>query len=99
MSLRSEQLLQQALALPADERAQLIDRLIAHVSSPIDPRIESLWAEEAERRIAAFDCGEIKAIPAGEVFKQRDGRRRLEGLRLQPADSESVEAVKSRTKS
>ncbi|HYI12528.1 MAG TPA: addiction module protein [Thermoanaerobaculia bacterium] len=29
---------------------------------------DALWAEEAERRYAAYKAGEIEAVPAEEVF-------------------------------
>jgi hypothetical protein len=34
----------------------------------IDEEIDALWAREAEDRIAAFERGEVVAIPGEEVF-------------------------------
>jgi len=33
-----------------------------------DPQIDRLWAKEAEERLAAHRCGEIKAVPLQEVL-------------------------------
>jgi hypothetical protein len=33
---------------------------------------EALWAEEAERRLAAFDRGELAAIPSEEVLAEAE---------------------------
>jgi putative addiction module component (TIGR02574 family) len=46
----------------------MVERLLESLSSPVDPEIERLWAEEAERRIEQFDRGEVEAIPAEKVF-------------------------------
>jgi putative addiction module component (TIGR02574 family) len=68
MSASSEQILKQALALPLRERAELVDRLLATFQSPLDPHLDELWASEAEDRLDAYERGELKAVPAEEVF-------------------------------
>jgi putative addiction module component (TIGR02574 family) len=62
-----KELLEDALALPATERATLADELLASLDRP-DPRIDALWAREAEHRLAEFEAGRMRAIPADEVF-------------------------------
>lgn len=49
MTLPSEQLFEEALALPMNKRAELAERLL----SSIDPsdQIDKLWAIEAEARM------------------------------------------------
>lgn len=77
MSASSEQILKEALALPLQERAELVEHLLATFQSPRDPHIDELWAREAEERLDAYDRGELKAVPAEEVFdriKQRRGK-------------------------
>jgi putative addiction module component (TIGR02574 family) len=75
MSANSDQVLREALALGTQERAELVERLLATFQSPPDPRIDELWAREAEERLAAYDRGELKAIPAEEVFSRIRHRR------------------------
>lgn len=68
MSKPLNEILRDALDLPPIERAKLIDNLLASFEYKSNPAIDSLWAEEAENRIDAFDQGELTAIPAEEVF-------------------------------
>lgn len=65
-------LLEQARALSAEDRAKLVDSLLESLDSPLSD-IEKAWAEEIEQRIAAFDRGEISAYSAEDVFA--DARR------------------------
>jgi putative addiction module component (TIGR02574 family) len=75
MSASSEQILKQALALPLQERAELVEQLLATFQSPPDARLDELWAREAEDRLDAYDRGELKAVPAEEVFNRIKQRR------------------------
>ena len=68
MSKRGTEVLEGALSLPPDERAELAERLLTSLDAPHDGRIDKLWAQEAEDRLDAFERGEIKAVPAKEVF-------------------------------
>jgi putative addiction module component (TIGR02574 family) len=64
MSKKGAQVLEQALALPEPERAELVDRLLASLDREASPNHDALWAREAEARIDAFERGEIKAVSA-----------------------------------
>lgn len=69
MSANANQILKQALALPIVERATLVENLLASLDRP-DAEVDALWAKEAEHRLAAFETGEMKAIPAEDVFAE-----------------------------
>lgn len=72
MSRHLKQIEEQALALDTEERAQLVDSLLESLlTSTVS--IESAWADEIERRVAAIDRGEVSAYPAEDVFA--DARR------------------------
>lgn len=45
------EILKKALALPAEARAMLANRLLESLDGPAQKRIDALWAEEAERRM------------------------------------------------
>jgi len=75
MSASSEQILKDALALQPQERAELVEQLLATFQEPPDPHIDELWAREAEDRLDAYDRGELKAVPAAEVFNRIKQRR------------------------
>lgn len=72
MSTSLKQLEEQARSLSAEERAKLAESLLESLHSPIS-EIEKAWDEEIERRVAAFDRGELSAYPAEDVFA--DARR------------------------
>jgi putative addiction module component (TIGR02574 family) len=67
MATANEEILQQLLSLPVETRAAIADKLLESIDPP-DERNQQLWAEEAERRIAAYERGEMNAIPGEEVF-------------------------------
>ena len=67
MATANEEILQQLLALPVETRAAIADKLLESIDPP-DERNQRLWAEEAERRITAFERGEMEAVPGDEVF-------------------------------
>jgi putative addiction module component (TIGR02574 family) len=67
MVTASEEILQQLLSLPVETRAALAEKLLESLDPP-DERNNRLWAEEAERRVEAYERGEMKAIPGEEVF-------------------------------
>lgn len=59
----------QARGLPPEERAKLAESLLESLHSPL-AEIEQAWANEVERRVAAFDRGEVPAYPAEDVFAE-----------------------------
>ncbi|MGH7939042.1 MAG: addiction module protein [Chthoniobacterales bacterium] len=54
--------------LPPDERVALAYRLLVSVEPNPEPGADAAWEAEIARRIARFDAGESRAIPAAEVF-------------------------------
>lgn len=69
MSISTETLLRQALELPANDRAALVEGLIVSLDKP-DPALDALWLKEAESRLAAYRSGELGAVDADEVFAE-----------------------------
>jgi putative addiction module component (TIGR02574 family) len=68
MTASAEQLLADALRLPPGERAQLAERLFSSLDISQD-ELDRLWAQEADRRIDAYERGELKTVSAQRVFK------------------------------
>ena len=68
MSLSTQEVFDAALALPADSRADLADRLLASLGEPVDPEITKAWSEEADRRMEEFREGRMEAIPGDEAW-------------------------------
>ena len=75
MSELAEKLIEQALNLPAEERAVVAERLLTSLEPELSS-IDLLWAQEAEDRLDAYERGEIQAIPAEEVFTSIKNRKR-----------------------
>ncbi|MBI4443725.1 MAG: addiction module protein [Acidobacteria bacterium] len=76
MSELSHQVLKQALSLPPEERAEVAELLLSSLDPATQRRIDSLWAEEAEDRLDAFNKGEIRAVPARDVFDEVTKQKR-----------------------
>lgn len=70
MSEQGEIVLEKALELPPTERAELVELILASFEFPSRKTIDSLWAQEAESRIDAFERGEITAIPGKKIFEK-----------------------------
>lgn len=69
VSALTKQIEKQVLALPADARVELVDRLVESLN-PIDDEVWNAWAPEIERRIADVRTGKVKTIPAEQVFAE-----------------------------
>jgi putative addiction module component (TIGR02574 family) len=69
MATDTKGVLEIVLALPAIDRAALVDSLLASLDEP-DASIDNAWAAEAETRLTAFDAGQIKAVPSEIVFAE-----------------------------
>lgn len=54
--------------LPPAERERLVDELLASLNEPATTELDAAWDAEIERRLAAYDRGEVQALPAEEVF-------------------------------
>jgi putative addiction module component (TIGR02574 family) len=75
MTLR-EQIAQQALALPPEDRAFLADLLEQSLNAEgfSTPELASEWAAEVARRIAAYERGETHAVDAASAVREmREG--------------------------
>ena len=69
-------LLQQALDLPIDERADLARDLIASLDAPPDGDVAEAWAREVERRLQTVEAGTAKIEDWAVVHDRILGRLR-----------------------
>ena len=69
MSALLDALSKKAKELGLEERAQLARDLLESVDQESDPEAESAWDTEIASRIAKYERGEAKLIPASEVFE------------------------------
>jgi len=64
----SEEIFQDAVALPLDVRAELTERLIASLADDVSPESTKAQLAEVRRRIAQVESGEVALIPGDEVL-------------------------------
>jgi putative addiction module component (TIGR02574 family) len=68
MAVVADKVFNEALSLPSDARMSLVEKLIASLNLPTYADIDSVWAEEAERRVSQIDRGDTELISGDEVF-------------------------------
>ena len=69
MSASLKQIQEQANLLSAEERAKLAEAMLESLHTPV-AEIEAAWAEEIDRRVAAFDRREMPTYLAEDVFAE-----------------------------
>ena len=80
MTSKGQKVLEEALSLPAPERADLAATLLESLDEQENEGVEEAWAQEIEQRVRQVESGAVKTIPWSEARKQilalRDARRR-----------------------
>ena len=69
MTIKSKQLINEALALSPVERIAVVDNLLISLDKP-DQKIDSLWKREVEKRLAAHKSGKIKATSIAQALSK-----------------------------
>jgi putative addiction module component (TIGR02574 family) len=64
--VNKEQLISKAIKMKPAEKAEIIDRLLQSLDKP-DKEIDKLWKKEAEKRIDAYEAGDIQTVTLQEV--------------------------------
>lgn len=66
--MHSKEILAEALKLKPDEKFMLVESLLKSLDEP-DSKLDSIWAEEAEKRLKAYREGSLEGIPMEDIFK------------------------------
>jgi putative addiction module component (TIGR02574 family) len=69
-----ETLVSDAMQLPPDQRLTLAHRILSSVEPEASSEVDAAWDAEIRDRIARYDAGAVKGIPAVEVFAELDRR-------------------------
>jgi putative addiction module component (TIGR02574 family) len=77
MTHEAQELLQKALALPENERAELAGNLISSLDATVDPDVDAAWQQEVVRRLDEVQSGKVETI-SWEGVRQK-GRTLLHG--------------------
>lgn len=75
--MSKEQVLELALKLSLEERAQVARELLVSVEDPTPEENERLWAEVIGRRVEELRSGRVKGIPWDEVMHDVKSRFEL----------------------
>jgi putative addiction module component (TIGR02574 family) len=65
-----KRLLEEALHLPAEERAALAGALIESLDPEVDEDVEAAWSAEIRRRLDKVDAGVAKTVPWSEARRR-----------------------------
>ncbi len=57
----------QAVKLTAEERMEVVERILDSLDKP-DAALDDLWAKEADDRLAAYRRGEVRSVALSEVI-------------------------------
>lgn len=64
------ELADQAKSLPVEERSRLVELLLESLHVPPIADVEAAWEKEIERRLAAYERGEVETFAAEDVFAE-----------------------------
>ncbi len=67
--MRIKDLIDEAEALPVEERALVVDSLLRSLNPP-ESRIDKKWASVAQERLKEFRSGDVETVPGEEVFSK-----------------------------
>ena len=70
MTQKSQVVLEEALKLSPNERAEVAEQLIASLEEAPDTAVEQAWQQEVQRRLQQVERGEMKTIPWEEVQRR-----------------------------
>lgn len=67
--IKTAELFDEAISLPLEMRAQLVEKLLTSLNSS-QHEIDKLWAKEAEKRVEEIASGKVKTISGEKVFER-----------------------------
>jgi putative addiction module component (TIGR02574 family) len=74
MDAVAEKILQEALALPAETRAELVDSLLGSLDGQIDEGVDDAWRSEVRKRVGEVESGTVETV-SWEEFEARMRRK------------------------
>jgi putative addiction module component (TIGR02574 family) len=72
--MTTAELTAEILKLPSEEIVQVVEALLNRIN-PVSAEVDEVWGQEVERRVDAFEKGEISAIDGD--FAMRSLKDRL----------------------
>ena len=65
--MKTADLIAEAISLPVEERALVVDFLLKSLNSP-ETDVDEKWAVVAKRRLAELRIGEVEAVPGAVSY-------------------------------
>ncbi|MCC7060674.1 MAG: addiction module protein [Burkholderiaceae bacterium] len=77
MTTRLRAIEEDAMKLPAEERAELVERLVERLVESLDrAELSSEWRDEVVHRSSEYDAGRVKPVPLDEALARLGERVR-----------------------
>jgi putative addiction module component (TIGR02574 family) len=70
MSNLAEKFIEEALMLPLEERAELVDKLLQSLNVPTQSDVDRLWMDEVEKRINEYDSKKVESLNGENVIRE-----------------------------
>ncbi|MFA5518719.1 MAG: addiction module protein [Spirochaetota bacterium] len=67
--MNPKELIEQAILLPVEERALIVDSLLRSLNQP-ESEIDKKWATAAKKRLHELRSGSVAPVSGDEVFKK-----------------------------
>jgi putative addiction module component (TIGR02574 family) len=67
--MSTKKIIEEALSLPAEERALIADSLLRSLNAP-NTAIDAKWKDVAKRRLSEIRSGKVQPIPGEHVFSE-----------------------------
>jgi len=67
--MKTEDLISEAVSLPVEERAIVVDSLLRSLNST-NTDIDEKWGKVAKKRLSEYRSGSVKGVPGNEVFNK-----------------------------
>jgi putative addiction module component (TIGR02574 family) len=67
--MKTKELIAEAVSLPIEERALLVDSLLSSLNTP-ESIVDKKWIAVAKHRLQQLKAGETTAVSGEEVFKK-----------------------------
>jgi putative addiction module component (TIGR02574 family) len=67
--MSNKEIIESALKLSPPEKLFIVESILKSLDEP-NKEIESIWLEEAEKRLKAYREGKLEGIPMEDIFKK-----------------------------
>ncbi len=67
--MKTSELIDEAVSLPLEERAKVVDSLLLSMNAP-DQEATSAWLAHARRRLAELRDGSVAPMPGEQLFER-----------------------------